>query len=132
MAIRALHNLARFEDDGEYLTTAVSNVYDVLKPGRILGVVQHRARDEMPDEWADGSASYLKQQFVIDRLTEAGFEFVDSSDVNENPKDQPTVDDIVWRLPPSYMTSADDEELRAQMDEIGESHRMTLKFRKPE
>ncbi|HEX5788767.1 MAG TPA: methyltransferase, partial [Woeseiaceae bacterium] len=73
-----------------------------------------------------------KEKFVIDRMTAAGFEFVSSSEVNENPKDQPTTEDIVWRLPPSYMTSAEDQELRAKMDEIGESNRMTLKFRKPE
>jgi predicted methyltransferase len=132
LAIRALHNLARFEGDGNYLTSALSDVYDVLKPGGIAGVVQHKARDEMPDAWADGNAGYLKEQFVIDRMTAAGFEFVSSSDVNENPKDQPTTDDVVWRLPPGLQTSAEDEQLRAQMEAIGESNRMTLLFRKPE
>jgi len=38
---------------------------------------------------------------------------------------------VVWRLPPSYQGSGEDAEKRAQMDEIGESNRMTLKFRKP-
>jgi predicted methyltransferase len=132
LAVRALHNLARFEADGEYLTAALRNVYDILKPGGIVGVVQHQARDEMPDDWADGNAGYLKEQFVIDRMTAAGFEFVSSSDVNENPADQPTAEDIVWRLPPTFMTSAEDEQLRAQFNEIGESNRMTLLFRKPE
>jgi predicted methyltransferase len=132
LAVRALHNLARFEGDGEYLTAALRDVYDLLKPGGIVGVVQHKARDEMPDEWADGNAGYLKEQFVIDRMTAAGFEFVDSSDINENPADQPTTDDIVWRLPPSLMTSAEDAELRAQLEQVGESNRMTLLFRKPE
>ncbi len=132
LAIRALHNLARFEDDGDYLTAALSDVFEVLKPGGIVGVVQHKARDEMPDDWADGNAGYLKEQFVIDRMTAAGFEFVSSSDINENPKDQPTTEDIVWRLPPSLQTSAEDEQLRAQMEEIGESNRMTLMFRKPD
>ena len=85
----------------------------------------------MPDAWADGSRGYLKKQFVIDRMTEAGFEFVAESAVNENPNDRPTEEDIVWRLPPSYGTSGEDPEKRAAMDEIGESNRMTLKFRKP-
>ncbi len=132
VAVRALHNLARFEGDGAYLTAALRDVYDVLKPGGIVGVVQHKARDDMPDDWADGNAGYLKEKFVIDRLTAAGFEFVSSSDVNENPKDQPMTEDVVWRLPPSLMTSAEDEQLRARMEEIGESNRMTLTFRKPE
>jgi predicted methyltransferase len=132
LLIRALHNLARFESDGSFLTTALNDTYKVLKPGGIVGVVQHKARDEMSDEWANGSAGYLKEQFVIDRMEAAGFEHVASSDVNANPKDQPTAEDVVWRLPPSLQTSAEDAELRAKLEEVGESNRMTLKFRKPE
>ena len=45
---------------------------------------------------------------------------------------QPSDDDVVWRLPPTYATSREDEELKAQYTAIGESNRMTLKFRKPE
>lgn len=132
LLIRAIHNLARFESDGDFLTTALKDVYQVLKPGGIVGVVQHEARPDMPDEWAAGARGYLKKAFVIDRLTAAGFEFVDDSDVNENPHDQPTTEDVVWRLPPSLMTSRDNPELRSEMNAIGESNRMTLKFRKPE
>ncbi len=132
LLIRALHNLARFEEDGGYLTVALNDIYRVLKPGGIVGVVQHEARPDMPDEWADGSAGYLKKQFVIDRMTAAGFELVGQSAINENPNDQPTTDDVVWRLPPSYNTSGEDADLRAEMEKIGESNRMTLKFRKPE
>ncbi len=130
--IRAMHNLARFRDEGPFLDDALSNAFAVLKPGGVFGIVQHEARAEMPDEWADGSAGYLKKQFVIDTVTAAGFEFVAESDINANPKDQPTTDDIVWRLPPSLATSREDDELRAAMTAIGESNRMTLKFRKPE
>jgi predicted methyltransferase len=129
--IRALHNLARFEDEGGFLTAALEDAFRVLKPGGIVGVVQHEARPQMPDAWASGDNGYLKKQFVIDRFEAAGFEFVDESDVNQNPKDQPTEQDVVWRLPPSYATSQDDPELKAEVDEIGESNRMTLKFRKP-
>lgn len=131
LVVRALHNLARFQDDGDFLATALRDMYRVAKPGGIVGVVQHQARDDMPDEWAGGSAGYLKRQFVIDRMQEAGFEYVSGSSINENPADRPTKDDVVWRLPPSYQTSADDPDLRAEMDAIGESNRMTLKFRKP-
>lgn len=130
--IRALHNLARYEDEGGFLSAAVEDAYNVLKPGGIAGVVQHEARPQMSDEFASGDHGYLKKQFVIDRFETAGFELVDESDVNQNPKDQPTEEEVVWRLPPSYGTSQDDPELKAQMDEIGESNRMTLKFRKPE
>jgi predicted methyltransferase len=61
----------------------------------------------------------------------AGFEFVGESNINENPQDQANVGDIVWRLPPSLSGSKDDDEKRAAMLAIGESNRMTLKFRKP-
>lgn len=129
--IRALHNLARFEADGGYLSQAVQDAYAVLKPGGIVGVVQHHARDEMPDEWAGGQAGYLKQGRVVAAMEAAGFEFVEASDINANPADQPTADDVVWRLPPSLGTSQDNPELRAELEAVGESNRMTLKFRKP-
>jgi predicted methyltransferase len=130
--IRALHNLARFEGDGQFLSTALQNAYDVLKPGGVVGVVQHHARPDMPDEWAGGQNGYLKYRLVMDRMKQAGFVFVGAIDVNANEADQPTVEDRVWRLPPSLSTSRDDPELREAMLAIGESNRMTLKFRKPE
>jgi predicted methyltransferase len=74
----------------------------------------------------------MKKQFVIDRIVAAGFEFVAESDINANENDQPTEDDIVWRLPPTFATSGEDDDLKAQYAAIGESNRMTLKFRKPE
>ena len=131
LLIRAVHNLARFESQGGFLSSAIQNTFDILKPGGIVGIVQHQARDEMPDEWADGSKGYLKKSFVIDLMKGAGFELVGESDINQNPKDQPTADDIVWRLPPSLATSKDNDELKNSLESIGESNRMTLKFKKP-
>lgn len=131
LLIRVLHNMARFESQGGFLTTALAEIHRALKPGGLLGVVQHRAPADAADAWADGSAGYLKQSFVIDALTAAGFEFVAESDINANPKDRPTSEDIVWRLPPSLASSRDDPERAAAMKAIGESNRMTLLFRKP-
>jgi len=128
--IRALHNLARFEKEGGFLSYALDNAHDLLKPGGIVGVVQHMARDEMTDEWAGGQNGYLKKQFLIDQMEAAGFDYVADNDVNMNEKDQPADSDIVWRLPPSLATSRDNPELKAEMEAIGESNRMTLKFRK--
>ena len=93
--------------------------------------VQHEAPATQTDEWADGSRGYLKRDSVIASMKRRGFEFVGASDVNANPKDQPGDADIVWRLPPTLVTSRQDEELRAKMTSIGESNRMTLKFKKP-
>jgi predicted methyltransferase len=131
---RVLHNLARFQDEGisDYLDVALDDAFNALKPGGIFAVVQHQARDDMPDNWANGANGYLKKQFVIDQVEAAGFEFVAESDVNANPADKPTTDDFVWRLPPTYATSRDNDELKAKYTATGESNRMTLKFRKPE
>ncbi|GGX69574.1 methyltransferase [Litorimonas cladophorae] len=129
--VRAMHNLSRFEDAGQYMTNALAMTHDVLKPGGIVGVVQHRAPASATDEWADGSAGYLKEANVIAAFKAAGFEFVKSSEINANPNDQPVGDDIVWRLPPSMNGVGDNEALKAERLAIGESDRMTLLFRKP-
>lgn len=129
--IRAMHNLSRFEDDGAYLTSAIKDAFVALKPGGIVGVVQHQAPDSMSEEWASVSRGYLNKDRLIAQIEQGGFEFVGASDVNANPNDIPGEDDIVWRLPPNYSTSGEDLAIRAKMDAIGESNRMTLKFRKP-
>lgn len=133
LMVRALHNMARFEADGGYLTTALADSFRILKPGGVLGVVQHRAPDSMPDESTTGGQGYLREQFVIDSVKSAGFELVGRSQINANPSDQPGAGDIVWRLPPTYNgVDKDDADARAALDAIGESDRMTLLFRKPE
>jgi predicted methyltransferase len=129
--IRALHNLARFENDGGYLTTALAEAHRALKAGGIVGVVQHMAPEDASDRWANGSNGYLKKSFVIERLRAAGFDYVGESDVNFNPADQPTEDDVVWRLPPGLYTTRDNPELREAYRAVGESNRMTLLFKKP-
>jgi predicted methyltransferase len=129
--IRALHNLARFESKGSFLTNALKETYTILKPGGVVGIVQHQAREDRPDDWSNGDNGYLKKSFLVAKMQAAGFQFVGESNINENAKDQATVGDIVWRLPPSLNGSADDAEERAAMVAIGESNRMTLKFRKP-
>lgn len=131
MFIRALHNLSRFEGDGGYFSAAINDAMAVLKPGGVVGVVQHRAPAENSDDWASGANGYLKQDAVVAAFEAAGFELVDTAEFNANPNDNPSEDDIVWRLPPTYGTSGDNEELKAEMTAIGESDRMTLLFRKP-
>ncbi len=131
---RVLHNLARFQNEGkgDYLDVALAEAFAALKPGGVFGVVQHHARDEMSDEFAYGGRGYLKKGFVITAAEKAGFEFVAESDINANPADQPGEEDIVWRLKPSARGAEDDPDARAALDAIGESNRMTLKFRKPD
>jgi predicted methyltransferase len=129
--IRALHNMARFSDKANYLGDAMSTTFKALKPGGIVGIVQHQAREDRPDSWATGSNGYVKKSTIMQTMKAAGFEFVGESDINANPKDQAGEGDIVWRLPPSLSGAKGNAELKANMLAIGESHRMTLKFRKP-
>lgn len=131
LMFRAFHHFSRLEDDGGYMSAALKDTFEVLKPGGIVGVEQHRAPAGHSDAWADGENGYVKQSAVIAAFEAAGFEFVEASEINANPKDQPTEQDFVWRLPPTFATSQDNPELKAQMAAIGESDRMTLKFRKP-
>ena len=129
--IRALHNLNRFNDKGAYMDKAVNEAFTVLKSGGIVGVVQHEAPESNPDEWTDGSRGYLKKSTVISAFEAAGFELVGDSDINANAADVPGEGDIVWRLPPSFNGTEEGTPERAAMAAIGESNRMTLKFRKP-
>lgn len=125
--IRAFHHLMRF--DRAYLGEALADTKALLKADGVVGIVQHRAPEGNPDDWANGDNGYVKQSEVIKVMEAAGFELVAKSDMNSNEKDQPTIDDKVWRLPPTLGTSRDDQELKAKMEAIGESDRMTLKFK---
>jgi predicted methyltransferase len=129
--IRALHNLNRFEGKGGYRSRSLADAMTLLKPGGVVGVVQHEAPADRDVSWADGSRGYLNRAALIGHFETVGFELVAESDINVNPRDVPGEEDIVWRLPPSLNTSRDDAELRAQYEAIGESNRMTLLFRKP-
>ncbi len=131
LMVRAFHHLNRFEDAGGFRSAALADVMTVLKPGGIVGIVQHRAPEDIDDAWANGDNGYVKQSVIVTVMEEAGFEFVEASEINANLKDQPTTEDMVWRLPPTLGTSKEDAELEAKMKEIGESDRMTLMFRKP-
>lgn len=128
--IRALHNLGRFEQEAGTLTQALESTYKMLKPGGMVGVVQHEIPETAPQESASGSRGYLKVSTVKAAFSAAGFEFVASSDINKNPNDKPSNTDVVWRLPPSLSTSRDDEAKRQAMIALGESNRMTLLFKK--
>ena len=124
--IRSLHHLNRFES--RLLNEAAAEAYVLLKPGGIVGVVQHRAPESNDNEWANGSQGYLKQSRVVDAFEAAGFSLEATSELNSNPLDVPTENDRVWRLPPTLRAEG---EARKVSLAIGESDRMTLKFAKP-
>lgn len=123
LTFRSFHGL---ESRGMAVDTA-RQFADLLKPGGIVGVVQHRAPEDAPAEYVDGSNGYLKQSRVIEIFTEAGFELVDTSEVNANPSDTADHEGGVWSLPPRLRHGDTDRE---KYEAIGESDRMTLLFRK--
>jgi predicted methyltransferase len=100
----------------------------MLKPGGVVGVVQHRAPADATGPAADGSHGYMTEQAVIELLEGAGFVLEEKSEINANPADRPGPEDLVWRLPP---TLALGEANREAYIAIGETDRMTMRFRKP-
>ncbi|MCC5982262.1 MAG: class I SAM-dependent methyltransferase [Oceanicaulis sp.] len=123
--IRALHNMARF---GE-LDVAVDDAWTLLRSGGVVGVVQHRAPADETDERADGSRGYLREADVIAAFEARGFVLEASSEINANPDDPADHEIGVWALPPSLRVDSDEQ--RETNAAIGETDRMTLRFRKP-
>ncbi|WP_457395806.1 class I SAM-dependent methyltransferase, partial [Roseateles sp. P5_E1] len=95
--------------------------YSVLKPGGVLGVVEHRAKADVP---ADDKTGYVGQKEVIAMAEAAGFKLAGSSEINANPRDTKDYPNGVWTLPPTNQHDAADE---AKYQAIGESDRMTLR-----
>ncbi|MGV8923104.1 MAG: class I SAM-dependent methyltransferase [Thermomonas sp.] len=101
--------------------------FAALKPGGALGVVEHRAKPGTALELMK-SSGYLTEALVSKYATDAGFVLEASSEVNANAKDGANHPNGVWTLPPvNRHDAADDAKYKA----IGESDRMTLRFRKP-
>ena len=109
----------------------------VLKPGGVLGVVQHRAADGT-DPAETAKSGYVSEEAVIAMAEAAGLVLEARSEVNANPSDSKDHEMGVWTLPPSLRACRDieDEAAKAGCQEkyqaIGESDRMTLRFRKPQ
>lgn len=118
---RAMHHLFRFEEP--MVDTALAEVFDAVAPGGVVGVVQHRAPESAEASFVTGDNGYLKQSDVVAAFERAGFVLEASSEINANPNDP--ADMFVWRLPPTTTNNPDTMA-------IGESDRMTLRFRKPE
>ena len=113
--------------NGGYHDAMYREIFRVLKPGGVLGVVQHRA-EEGVDPIASAKTGYLPESFVIEAARRAGFELTGRSEINANPRDTKDHPEGVWTLPPTYRLGEKD---RAKYQAIGESDRMTLRFVKP-
>lgn len=123
LIMRMVHNMQR----GNYAAAELKAMSDLLKPGGMIGIEQHRAKPGAPDAYADGSKGYLREADVIKFMDANGFELVAKSEINANPADTADWPDGVWTLPPNLAKGETD---KARYQAIGESDRMTLLFRK--
>ena len=130
LTFRNVHNWRmgyRREDKQDYSAEAFRQIYSMLKPGGVLGIVDHRLPESASAE-RERTSGYIKASTVRALAEAAGFRLAASSEINANPADTADWPDGVWTLPPSLALKDKD---RARYVAIGESDRMTLKFVKP-
>ena len=119
LTFRNLHNWIGEGDDK--VKEIFTKVHEVLKPGGVFGVVDHR----LPASRPAADNGYVHEAYVIKMAESAGFKLAAKSEVNANPKDTADHNKGVWALPPTFANKDVD---RAKYAAIGESDRMTLKF----
>jgi predicted methyltransferase len=120
LTFRNLHN---WIERGE-VEAALRAFHKALKPGGVLGVVDHRGRTDRPQE-AQMKSGYVREDVAIALIEKAGFRLAGRSEVNANPRDTKDHPEGVWTLPPTWRLKDLD---RAKYAAIGESDRFTLKF----
>ncbi len=123
LTFRNVHNFLMAGDTAA--AQFFADCYRALKPGGVLGIVDHRLPE---DAAAPFSGGYVKRSTIIGLATAAGFKFDGETGVNANPKGDHNHPKGVWTLPPTYALGDID---RAQYQAIGESDRLTLRFVKP-
>jgi predicted methyltransferase len=123
LTFRNLHN---WMEDG-YADEALKASFKALKPGGILGIEDHRGRNDQPQD-PKAKSGYVRQDVAIDLAKKAGFEYVGASEINANPRDTKDWVDGVWTLPPTLSQGDKD---RAKYVAVGEADNFVLKFRKP-
>jgi len=124
VTFRNIHNwMARGEASGAFAT-----MYRALKPGGVLGVVEHRGNAAIAQD-PQAKSGYVNEDYAIRLIEAQGFRLVGKSEINANPKDTKDYEQGVWTLPPTYRLGAKDHDKYAA---IGESDRFTLRFVKPE
>jgi predicted methyltransferase len=131
LTFRNVHNWMA----GAYADKIFADAFKALKPGGVLGVVEHRLPSAR-DQDLTASTGYVLESYVVQLAQNAGFVLEESSEINANPKDTADHPLGVWMLPPNLRAPAAGDALAADYDAekyktIGESDRMTLRFRKP-
>lgn len=130
LTFRNVHNWRmgyRRDDKQDYSAAAFRQIYAMLKPGGVLGIVDHRLPEDASDE-RERTSGYIKVSTVRRLAEAAGLRLVAASEINANPNDSADWPDGVWTLPPALRLKDKDREKYLA---IGESDRMTLKFVRP-
>jgi predicted methyltransferase len=123
VTFRNIHNwMARGSAEQAFAT-----LYKALKPGGVLGVVEHRGNPAVAQD-PKAKSGYVNEDYAIRLIEGQGFRLVGESQINANPKDTKDYEQGVWTLPPTYRLGDKDRDKYAA---IGESDRFTLKFIKP-
>jgi predicted methyltransferase len=120
LTFRNLHNWMMFG----WERGAFERMHAALKPGGVLGVVEHRGDPRTPQD-PKAASGYVNEQYAIELIESVGFRLVGRSEINANPRDDRNHEKGVWTLPPSYAAGE-----RERYDQIGESDRFTLRFEK--
>ncbi len=123
VTFRNIHNWMAPDGAGQ----AFATLYKALKPGGVLGVVEHRGNAAVAQD-LQAKSGYVNEDYAIRLIEGQGFRLVGESQVNANPKDTKDYEQGVWTLPPTYRLGDQD---RQKYADIGESDRFTLKFVKP-
>lgn len=123
LTFRTVHNWL----GSGYGEEAFAALFKALKPGGLLGVEEHRARDDMPQD-PKAESGYVREDYTIALAEKAGFVLEARAEINANPLDTKDYEQGVWTLPPTY---TEGEKNRAKYAAIGESDRFTLRFRRP-
>ena len=123
LTFRNLHN---WMDDG-YADEVLAAAFKALKPGGILGIEEHRGRNDKPQD-PKAKDGYVRQDYTVAMARKAGFKLAGSSEINANPKDTKDWVDGVWTLPPTLSQKDKD---RDRYLAVGEADNYVLKFQKP-
>ncbi|MEM6681295.1 MAG: methyltransferase domain-containing protein [Pseudomonadota bacterium] len=123
LIFRGMHGMISYSDADANL----AEMFTTLKPGGVLGIVQHREKEDFDNDPKKNMRGYVKQSYIIDLVERAGFKLAGSSEINANPKDPADWPKGVWTLQAGKPLKEKDAKFVA----IGESDRMTLKFIKP-
>jgi predicted methyltransferase len=123
LTFRNLHNWM----DAGFAEQALAACFKALKPGGILGIEEHRGRNDVAQD-PKAKNGYVRQDYTIALAKKAGFVLVDSSEINANPRDTKDWVDGVWTLPPTLSQGEKDKDRYVA---VGEADNFVLKFRKP-